>query len=151
MGHVLTVARNSCTEMPVRLYMPEDRERILALRQAHGEKYFFSDPDLWPTHSTVVQEEEGAFIGALSGRMCVEGFLMVDPRVPPLKRWRTIKELVSVGLPWIHEQTGVGEAHVCIPQELDGYARLLEKQPGFYPENRVRLMVNLTQYGKEKK
>jgi len=130
--------------------MPEDRERILALRQAHGEQYFFSDPDLWPTHSTVVFEEGDAFIGSLSGRMCVEGFLMVDPRVPPLKRWRTIRELVNVGLPWIHEQTGVGEAHVCIPQELDGYARLLEKQPGFYPENRIRLMVNLTQCKGEK-
>lgn len=129
----------------MRLYLPEDREKILALRKAHGEQYFFSDPDLWPTHSTIVHEEEGAFLGALSGRVCVEGFLMVDPRTPPLKRWRIIKGLINDGLPYIYNATGVGEAHICVPQDLDGYASLLAKQPGFYPENRIRLMVNLHQ------
>ncbi len=135
--------------MSVRLYDASDRPRILALREAHGTGFFFSDPDEWPTHSTIVYEDGEKFLGALSGRLCVEGFLMVDPSTPPMKRWRVIQKLINAGLPFAHEQMGVHEAHIGVPENLSGYADLLAKLPSFYPDTRRRLIVNLEErYGK---
>lgn len=131
--------------MPVKLYDASDRPRILALREAHGTGFFFADPDVWPNHSTVVFDDGQDIQGALTGRLCVEGFLMVDPRMPPMKRWRVIKKLIDAGLPYAYQAMNVNEAHIGIPPGLEGYGELLAKLPGFYKEERKRVLVNLAE------
>ena len=136
--------------MPVRLYDASDRPRILALREAHGTGFFFADPEVWPNHSTVVFEDGEEIKGALTGRLCVEGFLMVDPRLPAIRRWRVIRSLMDAGLPYAYNMMNVNEAHIGIPAGLEGYGDLLAKLPGFYKEERKRILVNLSELYEEK-
>lgn len=128
----------------IRRYQPEDRERILLLHEAHGKGYFFADPEEPPNIETLVEEEKASIVGAMTARATIEAFLMVDPKMNAVKRWRTIKRLMEAGMPIVHGM-GYREAHVAVPSELAGYASLLARQHAFYPEPRLRLIVNLTE------
>jgi len=112
------------------------------MRERHGTGFFFSDPDVHPSLESTVAERDGKVAGLMTGRETIEAFLVVDPELPPLKRWRVIKELVDDGLPRARA-LGMREAHIGIPVELNGYADLLLKLPGFYEEKRRRIVVNL--------
>lgn len=121
-----------------------DRAAVLALRERHSTSLFFSDPDKPPSLESIVAERDGEVVGMMTGRGTIEAFLVVDPALPPLRRWRVIKDLIDHGMPRARAH-GFHEAHIGIPSGLEGYADLLLKQPGFYEDTRRRIIVNLVE------
>ena len=129
--------------MRLRPYTEADRLQVLRVHRVHGDQYFFADPDLPINFYSVVAEDDGGVVrGILTGRKCVEAILMVDPEVPPVKRFRMIRSLVEQGCADMRRE-GYDEAHVAVPRQLDGYAELLGRLPWFLKEDRNRFVVPL--------
>jgi hypothetical protein len=126
----------------IRPYAPEDRGAILALREAHGQDdFFFADPDHALNFATIVVEDDGRLVAAVTGRLVVEGFLMLDPTYStPLGRWRMLKSLFRAGFKKIRE-SGLSECLISVPLVLGSYAGLLAKLPYVNKDERYRFFV----------
>lgn len=144
-ANVLALGAPTITLRP---YAPKDREAILRLHEAHGAGYWFADPDDPINPITLVAEAgDGKLIGAVTGRLCMEAFLMLDPNAgSPAFRWELVQKLMEEGGRLAH-QGGIREVHIATP--LKSFAKRLLKLPAMWPERRWRLIYSLFHRFKE--
>ena len=130
--------------MVIRPYVSADRAAILALRAKHGEEFWFADPDDPINPLTVVAEDEGRIVAAVTARLSAEVFLILDPGYgTSLKRWGVLKRLFAFGLQLFKQKTNVSECYATVALPLGSFAGLLGKLPNFYPDERARYMIPL--------
>ena len=130
--------------MVIRPYVPADRPAILALRQKHGEEFWFADPDDPLNPLTVVAEDEGKIVAAVTARLSVETFLLLDPGYKTsLGRWAVLKRLFAFGFQLFRRQSKVSECYATVALPLESFAGLLGKLPNFHLDRRTRYMIPL--------
>jgi len=128
----------------MRPYTPADRERVLELREAHGEEFLFPDPDD-PLNLAyfLLEDDDGTLLGASVGRLTVESFILVNhSRGTPNDRWEWVRALCEEGARWAHN-TGLGEQHFWVHPRLRSFARRVAGIPGVHSEHRHSFTVNL--------
>lgn len=131
--------------MRVRPYDPAvDREKVLALRRAHGERFVFADPDD-PLNSIYVllEGDDGELLAAGVGRVTAEMILLVNhERGTPSERWdwtrMMTEETVREGY-----NRGLGEMHCWVRPELRSFARRVGTIPGVETEARHSFTMDL--------
>lgn len=128
--------------MTIRPYRTSDREEVVALQQKHPD-LFFADPEDPVNASTLVAVKDGRVVGVLTGRRVVESFLVVDPDMDPLPRWRMMRALFREGFA-VARDLGFREALSSVPPRLSKYADLLGKLEGFQEDTRRRFAVRLS-------
>lgn len=132
--------------MRYRRYLPADYKRVRALFDRQNYDTFFCDPDdeINPV-SVVALDDSGEVVGAMIGRLVIEPFLLVDMGLPPISRWRMIRNMTVLGM---HEMARLGyrEALVSVPETLTKYASLLAKLPAFVEDTRRRFVVGVRAY-----
>lgn len=124
----------------IRRYLPADREAILALKDRRGPEFPFCDPDnSGPCTQPYVAVKDGTVVALAFGHIVVDGFMVVDPVVPPLERFEIIKELIRLG---IAETGGMGaqEMQLHIPADLGRYAQRLE-EIGFLRTGKTHMVI----------
>ena len=130
--------------MVIRPYVPADRPAILALRSRHGEEFWFADPDDPINPLTVVAEDEGKIVAAVTARLSVETFLMLDPTYKTsLGRWALLKRLFAFGFQLFRRQTNLSECYAPVALPLQSFAGLLGTLPNFNLDRRARYMIPL--------
>lgn len=108
-----------------------------------GGGLFFHDPG--GTHSIGAVADfdaDGRIIAAISGRLTAEAFLILDSERGRVGAMRSILRLVRAACGKARG-LGIPEVHIGVPADMAGYADLLEKIPGFYPERRRSIIVNV--------
>jgi hypothetical protein len=131
----------------VRRYRPEDRARLLEVHAAQaralGLALIFPDPELAPNFATIIVEDGGKIVAAATGRAACETFITLDPSwADPLSRWLAIKRLFHDGAV-VASQAGFCELHAALDVSMAGYSRRLQRELGFLPDNRSRLVLDL--------
>lgn len=127
--------------MSIRPYSPRDRAELIRLRAAHGEHFWFADPDGHLQPETLVAEDQGHVVGALTGRHTLEAFLMLDPAWrTPRERWCLVRQLAAEGsrAAW---RSGFQEIHLFTSDTR--FARRLATLPAVFPDPRHHLYMNL--------
>jgi len=125
----------------VRRYTPEDRPAIDALRARHGYNYWFADPDDEINPLTLVLEEDGKIVAAITARRTIEAFLVIDKtHGSPADRWDIVKQLVDRGSAEAAD-LGVKEVHIGIPSWQRGWARRLLSLGSLFYDGRFHLLM----------
>lgn len=129
--------------MNIRPYTKADHEAVLELHRAHGDGYSFADPEERLNTITFVVEDAGKLVASLTGRINLEGIMMIDPAWGSrLKRWAMLKRLFSFAFK-AAKPLGIAECYACVPKELQGYTGLLGTLDGFRLDDRPRFQVAL--------
>lgn len=137
--------------MTIRPYAPADRAAVLALHERHdrspsgkGEGFWFANPDDPLNEITLLAEEDGQLVAAVTGRACLEALLMIDPGWSgPRERFELIQRLIDEGGA-LAAARGYREVHIATP--ILRFAYRLSRLAHVYVERRWKLILDL--YGK---
>lgn len=127
----------------IRRYTKDDRAAVDALHAAHGDKYWYADPDDPVNYETWVIEDDGRIIASVTARYTAEAFLMLDKSYgTPVDRLEVTQEIIEHSFNRAHE-LGLREVHIGVSMNERGWLKKLLRIPSMFLDNRFSVIMSI--------